>query len=772
MQYTTADFSFEIEGVEQPLRVLNFNGTEGLSQLFYFQLYLSAESDEINTGQIVGQPGLFTIENGPNTRRISGIVARFWFMGEVGGNAVYYADLVPKIWLLSQRFDCRIFQDKTVPEVIQEVVKEAGISLDYLDRKMLRTSYQAREYCVQYRESDFNFIARLMEEEGIYFYFEHLYDPKSNTGRHILVMADDPSCHKPIDGKATVIFHEPTGEVQEEEHVYEYHFGYQTFPETITLRDYDYTRPDLSLEGKAGKQSGSLTVFDYPGEFCTTGEANRIARVRFEEMQARTGLGSGKSNCCRFKPGYLFDLHGHGRDDCNAQYNLISVRHSGLQRKVEGEPELGTPLDLVTGVMSQIGIDKIGPVPMDKLVSGLLSKTGILTQLPVSIATPLGPLAVLDLFNNLKKVIDELAGTPDTQFVYSNEFICTPAETTYRAPRVTRKPAVPGPQTAVVVGPEGETLYMDELGRAKVKFHWDRADKEDEKRTCFIRVAYPYAGADHGIQFHPLVGDEVVVTFLEGDPDRPLITGVVYNGLNRPPLAPENRIENIVLTPYQHRLLLSDREAAVTLNTGGGEKVFLHDGGEETDFGKQIRISTADDHSLHLCKGKKVSGIKAETQGGKKLAMWDEPFPGSILLADKREDLKIWLNCDEEKILILNQKGPEIKIDCRSGNIQVLGGGVTVNGGQVSVDGSSEVSIKSGGQVVVEAPTIEASAAGSIKLAAPSISLEGAKIELKGGTISLDAPMVTATGVVSASTFTATTGVVSPSYSPGVGNLV
>jgi uncharacterized protein involved in type VI secretion and phage assembly len=778
MEYTTADFSLEITGVESKMRVSSFKGTEGLSQLYGFQIYLQSEGDEIKAEEMIGKTAVLIIENGPETRRICGILSRFWWIAEVGGNTVFYADLVPAVWLLTQRFDCRIFQNKSVPEIVGEVIKEAGITSNHLDTKLLRTTYPVREYRVQYRESDYNFIARLMEEEGIYFYFEHQYDEQSHTGHHTLVMVDAPSCHKAIDGKPEVAFHEPTGEVQDEEHVYEYHFGHQARPDEVTLRDFNYQRPNLTLQGNAhGNASNHLEIYDYPGEFSTQAEGDRMARARFEEMQAQTGFGSGRSNCCRFTPGFLFKLDGHVRNEFNKEYLLMSVQHSGSQRKVPGDPDISGPGDLITGLLKELGVDKLGPLSADKILPGLLSKTGVASQLPMLPLGPLGMLSMFDIFNNLKKIFDNLFGHPDTQMVYSNEFTCLPSQKAYRPPRATYKPAVLGPQTAMVVGPQGETCYMDELGRAKVKFHWDRAQSDDEKRTCFLRVAYPYAGADHGFQFHPLAGDEVVVTFLEGDPDKPLITGVVYNAANQPPLKPENRIENIILTPYQHRLLFDDRKASMTLNTGGNQTVQMTDGPDGSTFGNEIKISTADDHSIQLCKGTRVSGIKAETQRGQKVALWDDPSPAGLLLADQGEELKVWLNCGEKKILIQNRSNQEIQIDCRMGKVSVTGGGVEVVGGQVDISGSNGVKVKSGAKVTIEAPEIEAQAAGSLKMTAPQISLEGAMVKITGSAIELNAPLVKASTLLNAGAalqapVVTATSVVASSYTPGAGNIL
>lgn len=770
MEYTTAEFSLTITGVKDSMSVSHFNGTEGLSQLFNFGLYLSIPNDETEFANIIGRSAVLTITNGPHVKKVSGILSKFWWIGEVVSKTVYHAELVPIFSLLTQRFDCRIFQDMSVPDVVAKVIKAAGITSDYLNKEMLRTDYSVREYCVQYRESDFNFISRLMEEEGIYYYFDHHHDEKQkNSHYHTLVMADARSCHNTIESDPEVRFHEPTGQAIDEEHIYAYQYGYQVRPGTVELKDFNYHQPSLNLQGKASENGeDNLGIYDYPGEFNSELEGLRTAKSRLQEMRSQSEFGTGKSNCCRFKPGFFFTLDGHGRSEFNKEYNLIHVRHSGFQRKIDTGD--GGTEDPISGILSQLGVDKLGPIPIDKIANGLLSKTGILSQLPTLAIGTMTPLGVLEIYNQLTKIIDSLTGKPDTQLVYNNEFICMPSQTTYRPPRITQKPAIPGSQTAIVVGPKNEKIYMDDLGRVKVKFHWDRAITDDEKRTCFIRMAYPYAGPDHGMQFHPLVGDEVVVTFLEGDPDKPLITGVVYNGNNRPPLKPEDSIENIIVTPYQHKMLFSDYKASITLNTGGNETIYMADDLDGSEYGNQIKLFTADEHFIHLSKGTKVSGIRVNTQMGQSLSMWDEPYPASILLSDKMEDLKVWLNCDEKKILIQNKSDQEIQIDCRKGKVSVIGGGVEVIGGDVIVNGAGSVKIQSDAKVEIDAAAIEATASGSIKLAAPEISLEGSIINLDAPLV--DAPVLLKVGtMIQAPRITATTGVVSPSYTPGAGNI-
>ncbi len=742
MASSAVRFDFEIAGFETRFRVLSFSGAEGLSQLFRYDLFLTAEGGEIDLERIIGLPATLAISTGEDTRRLCGMVSRFWWVGESGDLNAYYAELVPVQWLLWHRYDCRIFQNLSVPQILARVMQAANIAADSLDATLLRRNHPPREYCVQYQETDFNFVSRLMEEEGIFYFFRHEYEAQSRRGRHVMVLGDDPSCHAAISGKSSVIFNEPSGQVPSEEYVYEFQFGHQTRPGRVALCDYNYLRPDLDLKAAAGAQQFThLELYHYPGGYETQPAGDAQTRLRLEEMQALTRLGMGRSVCCRFLPGHFFKLKDHPHKKFNQEYLLYSVSQNGAQRDVSSESQSSDLEKILEQLMGYI------PLPS------------------------IGPFSIQQIYDNLKKGLEYLFGK-EKEYYYGNQFHCLPLATPYRPARLSPKPFVRGPQTASVVATGQEKVQMDELGRVKVKFHWDRADQADDfKRTCFLRMAYSYAGGNHGIQFPPLAGDEVVVDFIDGDPDKPLITGAVYNGLNRPPLKPEEKIENIIRTPAQHRLHFSDREASVTLSTGGGETLLLKDGEQHTDLGRHIQLTTADQHSLTLAKGAKASGIKLETQAGQKIVMWDEPQPDGILLEDRTGLLSLQLNSQDTLILLKNKSSQKIVIDCSSGQVSIQGGGVEVVGGQVNVNGSSDVKITSGGKVAIEAPAIEATGAGSIKLTAPDITLEGAQINLNAPVVNAMS-ILRAGQVIQAPIVSASTTVAAPAYTPGVGNLM
>jgi type VI secretion system secreted protein VgrG len=407
-------FLFEVSGADEELRVVRFEGKEGLSQLFKVDLELVAEDSELNFEQFIGQAGLLTVLSDDEPRYFHGIVNRFE-QGATGRRfTTYYATLVPKIEPLCHRYNCRIFQDMSARDIVQKILKELGLPGDEY-RFVLQSPPPKREYCVQYRESDLNFICRLLEYEGIFYFFEH------HNNKHILVMGNSLSAHAPIPGKNQVIFHPPTTLVAEEQHILSFNYTQEILSGKVSLKDFNFEKPALNLKGeKAADKDTELEVYDYPG---------------------------------------IFD----DRNDFNKKY--------------------------------------------------------LITQHVMSASQP--------------QVLEEEAGTKKPS--YSSRFECIPFDTPYRPASVTPKPVVKGSQTAIVVGPKGEEIYTDKHGRVKVQFHWDREGKRDEKSSCWIRVSQFWAGARWGAMFIPRIDHEVIVDFLEGDPDRPIITGRVYHGTNLPP---------------------------------------------------------------------------------------------------------------------------------------------------------------------------------------------------------------------------------------------
>lgn len=491
-------FLFEVGGLDQRLRVYHAEAREGLSELFSVELVLACDDSDIEFEQVVGMPATLELMGDDEPRYFNGVVVDFE-LDSVGQRYTFYRALVvPKIWFLAQRHNSRIFQEMSTQDIVSKVLTDAGIPADEF-RFALAGATQTREYCVQYRESELGFISRLLEEEGICYFFEHTYD------KHVLVMASGSAAHQDVAGEATLRFHDQsTGNVPDAEHIFAFRYREQVRTGAVTLRDYNFRKPSMLPEGeKPGSKDSKLEFYDYPGLFMDPSAGKALAQVRWEEFRAPVKLATGKSTSPRLTIGYRFELDGHPRASLNKQYLLTRAHH------VAAQPQ----------------------------------------------------------------VLEEQAGSAGTE--YTCDFECIPSDVPYRPPQLTPKPVVEGAQTAIVVGPSGEEIYPDEHGRVKVQFHWDREGKMDEKSSCWIRVNQPWAGNQWGFMFLPRIGQEVIVDFLEGNPDRPIITGRVYHGTNKPPYSlPDEKTKSTIKSDSSpggggfNELRFEDKK--------GEEQIFIH----------------------------------------------------------------------------------------------------------------------------------------------------------------------------------------------------
>lgn len=447
-------FTLTLDGVDAPLSVAAFEGTEGISELYAFQIDVVSPELAIEPEAVVGGKASLGISTeGHAPRHVSGIVARFEQGEQTEKGAVYRVTLVPDVYRLLYRHDARIFQEKKVDQILQEVLSDAGIDAFQI---ALQGEHPVREYCVQYRESDWAFLSRLMEEEGIFYFFEH------DAGGATLFIADSPSAHTTIADPSRLVYRPALGAMARGESVSRFVFSHEIRTGKVALTDYNFKKPALSLmSSAAGGTDANLEVYDYPGEFDLPDQGAALSQVRLEESDAGRKRAAGDSGCARFIPGHLFEMAEHPRGGANRSWLLTRVHHRG--------------------------------------------------------------------------VAPQMADTRAVSDSYGNRFEAIPDDVPYRPLRRTPRPFVRGSQTAIVTGPAGEEIYVDEHGRVKVQFHWDRKGKKDEKSSCWIRVSQPWAGPGYGGMWIPRIGHEVVVDFLEGDPDRPLIVGRVYHGMNVPP---------------------------------------------------------------------------------------------------------------------------------------------------------------------------------------------------------------------------------------------
>jgi type VI secretion system secreted protein VgrG len=444
------------------LLLRQMRGTEALSQPFEWDLDLLSAQGDIDGDKLLGQKVCIvqTLPNGQQ-RFFHGYVTEFSQQGWAQRTYEYRAMVRPWYWLLTRTADCRIFQELTVPQIFEEVVKPYGIA-DYELR--LKGTYQSWEYCVQYRESDFNFLSRLLEQEGIYYFFEH------TENKHTLVLADDPGTHKAFPGYEKVPFYPPgrPDTQRERDHLEAWSWTKAVQPATFATTDFDFEKPRKSLAGSGTisrqHQQSSFEIFDYPAELSKLDgkQSDSTAKIRIEELQAAYMVARGHGNAAGLTTGARFTLDKFPRQDLNIDYVITKATYA-------------------------LAADAYEP----------------------------GSTQSAQEFNVDIEAID--------------------AKTPFRPERRTRKPVVQGVQTAIVVGKAGEEIYTDKYGRVKVQFHWDRYGKQDEKSSCWIRVSQLWAGRQWGGIHIPRIGQEVIVDFLEGDPDQPIIIGRVYNGDSMPP---------------------------------------------------------------------------------------------------------------------------------------------------------------------------------------------------------------------------------------------
>ena len=432
---------------------------EELGRMSTMDLDMLSPDESLALDDLLGRG--FSVElalDGDTPRYFHGVVAECSQIGRLGRFARYTAKVVPWLWLLTRTSDCRIFQQKSVPDIIKSVFREHGTA-DFEDS--LNGSYSPRDYCVQYMETDFEFVSRLMEEEGIYYFFRHEKD------KDTLVLCDSAGAHRATPGCESLSYYPPSENVvREDDHIDHWLLSHSMQSGKLSHTDFDFIKPRTSLlaqHATAGSYPKSdAEVFAYPGGYLTVGDGGRYAQRRLEALQQQHERVAGGGNARALAVGALFSLDGYPREDQNREYLVVAAVHHFS----------GTDYE-----------------------SGVAHASADITV----------------------------------------SFDAIPSKQPYRSLPITRRARVAGPQTAIVVGKAGEEIYTDQYGRVKVQFHWDRLGKRDENSSCWVRVSQVWAGKNWGAMHIPRIGQEVVVDFLEGDPDRPIITGRVYNAAEMPP---------------------------------------------------------------------------------------------------------------------------------------------------------------------------------------------------------------------------------------------
>ena len=612
--------------------------SEHLGRLSEFRIALSSSKLDIKIADVLGKSMTVTLEHeAGGQRHFNGIVTRFGYKGWRDGMAHYEAIIHPALWLLTRSTNLRIFQEKTALEIVKEVCADAVYAgLITLDVSQLSGTPAKRDYCVQYRESDFNFVCRLLEEEGIYFYFKH------TASGHSVVLADSYGAHASVSDYATVRFLDDENQQN------------MVRVEAITkwapsgeIQAGDYTMDDYDFEKAGASQSGALVVksaipaafeqtvfkqYDYPGLYRVSAAGTALARGRMEAIHGQGERIDAECSARGIACGALFTLEEHPRADQNREF-------------------------MVTGAETDIvGVD---------YASGGAHGGGIR---------------------------------------FDCSFTAVGKEHSYRTPPVMRKPFVQGPQTALVVGKAGEEIWTDQYGRIKVQFHWDRLGKDDEKSSCWVRVSQAWAGKGWGAMVIPRIGMEVVVDFLEGDPDQPLVTGCVYNSDNMPPYAlPAEQTKSTFKTNSSkggggfNEIRFEDKKDS--------EEIFIQ---AEKDYNRVVKNNdTLKVGFEKKDKGDQTIGIKNDQSldvGNDRLVKI-----GNNHSEDVANDQKVKVGNDQKVNAgntIVVQAGTSIELIVGGSSIKLETAKITIKSAQIAIESSAATEIKAGATMAIKAGAI------------------------------------------------------------------
>ena len=704
--------SFQLEGGDaDQFQVLRYRGTEGLCQLYRFEIELSCIDETLDFDSVVGMAACLTITIETGRRSFHGIISRFELTGQGDQQTYFRAELVPEVWLLTHRYHSRIFQQKSTKDIITQVLSDAGIGSDRFDLAGLTAEYAPRDYCVQYRETDYNFIARLMEEEGIRWFF------RQEEEGHTLVLADSAD-YAPIDGEAELPFHPQTGMQTDAEHVSHFRKGQCVRPGAVKLTDYSFENPtlDLGTESDCGRDTG-LEFSDYPGQYKEQSPGQTVAQRRAEEFESQRVMGVGRTDCLRLTTGATFDLIEHPAQPLNGTYMITSITHEGKQPV--GQASTGSEIgrgvldartrqslvaarndenpairELAAGLLQVATRLQAGDPTAHRALTHWLYHAGQVSKdlSTISIVSGGGPLEGL----SIPSLIDDItrAASIDSESpLYICRFECMPGDVTYRPPRATPWPEIRGVQTARVVGPSGEEIYTDEYGRVRVQFNWDREGAFGENASCWIRVSQGMAGGGYGMMFLPRVGQEVIVDFVEGNPDQPIITGRVFNADQMPPYPlPDEKTKSVIKT---HTSKGGAGTNEIRFEDLAGSEQLLING--QADF--HIRVGNEERHNVkmkqHLIvedeQREKVSGnrsIKLEADDAVDVGGSQSLTVGSDSLNKVGGNLKFDVSseCFVKATKIIMEADAGISLKCGGSFVLIDSSGVSVSGPMVKLN--------------------------------------------------------------------------------------
>ena len=626
------------------------SGRESLGAPFSYELGLMSLDPNVDLTGLLGQPMTVYVTLPEGERQFNGIVTHAEISVTVGDRTRYRVTLRPWLSLLAYTSDCRIFQDKSAVDIIKEVFRDNGFS-DIEDS--LNESYAPLEFCVQYRESDFNFVSRLMEHEGIYYYFKH------ENEKHTLVLADGHVAHETVSGYENVPYKTPHDVGVWEDHLDAWTVAQQIRPGAFAATDYDFTRPraDLlsNLSTPLDNAHADGALFDFPGDFLTTDLGSTRVKVRLQEAQVTYEVAQTAGNARGLGAGVLFTLADFPRDDQNKEYLVVSAQYQ------------------------------------------------------------------------IHAAILETGGGPDDGDFRSHLTVID-SQTQFRPGLHAPKPRVEGPQTAVVVGEGSDEITTDKYGRVKVQFQWDRVGTNDEDSSCWVRVAQLWAGSGWGGIHIPRVGQEVIVDFLEGDPDRPIITGRVYNADNMPPYTlPDNKTQSGIKSRS---------------STGGAPSNFNEIRFEDKKGSEELHIQAEKDQLNHVKHNQSISvdGDRSISVGGNESTSVTGTRSATITKKETQtfNDARAMTVAKDDTETITG-KHTETIHGGREANVD-QGDKLTVNGsdktdtihGKYDITADTEFQVTQGANTVLVKDSVDVNSVGEIHLHNPKSS-----VDLKDGILTI-----------------------------------
>jgi type VI secretion system secreted protein VgrG len=584
-------------------------GGEELGRLFTYDLQLTSLDANIDLNQLLGKPmsvGLQLADGGE--RHFHGIVAQCSQSIDQGQFASYQVTLRPWLWLLSRTSDCRIFQNLSIPQIIKQVFRDLGFS-DFEDA--LSRPYREWEYCVQYRETSFDFVSRLMEQEGIYYFFRHEQD------RHVLVLADAYGAHTTVPGYASIPYYPKDEQQRERDHMHNWHLAQQVQPGSLELNDYDFQRPSASIDVRSAMPrphtAGDYPLYDYPGTYVQSADGEHYARTRIEALQTLHEQIEFSGNARGLGSGHLFSLTGFSRQDQNREYLIVGIRYNIHQESLE-------------------------------------------------------------------------SGGGSNSAQYESSLTCIDAQQSFRPLANTYRPIVKGPQTALVVGPKGEEIWTDQYGRVKVHFYWDRHDQSNENSSCWIRVSQSWAGKNWGSMQIPRIGQEVIVSFLEGDPDRPIITGRVYNAEQTVPYdLPENATQSGMKSRSSKGGTPANFNEIRMEDKKGLEQLYIH-----AERNQDIVVEVDESHSVGHDRNKSIGHDEVVTIGNDRVR------------AVKHDDMLMvgFSKTDAISQSYLIEVGQNLRLVCGKSVLELNASGqINLTGVQINVYSEGNTEINTGGNL-------------------------------------------------------------------------